>query len=245
MSKKICPGPKPGLRDGDARLFLRYRCGKLSGLNAGGKASVRREKKRTKVHVQSVTNSVAEGASCPSPQVADWPHSVSPIDPIGSDWSRRGVRPYAECRGASVVEDAGAGPIRPGLEPAADHDFRRLPPPRRGVRSQRTGQIALMQDEETLEFLRRVAPGCRLVTSVCTGSLVLGAAWLLAGYRATCHWSSIDQQSAARAGRRKSLGIQHTVSGRRAIMPEVTALLAGWFPACGSVRRRGGLQAPP
>ena len=55
------------------------------------------------------------------------------------------------------------------------------------------GQIALMQDEETLEFLRRVAPGCRLVTSVCTGSLVLGAAGLLAGYRATCHWSSIDQ----------------------------------------------------
>ncbi|WP_200845071.1 DJ-1/PfpI family protein [Roseomonas sp. 18066] len=55
------------------------------------------------------------------------------------------------------------------------------------------GQIALMEDDETLDFLRRVAPGCRLVTSVCTGSLVLGAAGLLAGYRATSHWSSIDQ----------------------------------------------------
>lgn len=55
------------------------------------------------------------------------------------------------------------------------------------------GQIELMEDEETLGFLRRVAPGCRLVTSVCTGSLVLGAAGLLAGYRATSHWSSIDQ----------------------------------------------------
>lgn len=57
------------------------------------------------------------------------------------------------------------------------------------------GQIALMEDDETLEFLRRIAPGCRLVTSVCTGSLVLGAAGLLSGYRATCHWSSLDQLS--------------------------------------------------
>jgi cyclohexyl-isocyanide hydratase len=55
------------------------------------------------------------------------------------------------------------------------------------------GQVALMDDAETLDFLRRVAPGCRLVTSVCTGSLVLGAAGLLRGYRATSHWSSIDQ----------------------------------------------------
>ncbi len=55
------------------------------------------------------------------------------------------------------------------------------------------GQIALMEDDETLHFLRRIAPGCRLVTSVCTGSLVLGAAGLLIGYQATCHWSSLDQ----------------------------------------------------
>ena len=55
------------------------------------------------------------------------------------------------------------------------------------------GQIELMDDEVTLEFLRRIAPACRLVTSVCTGSLVLAAAGLLEGYRATSHWSSIDQ----------------------------------------------------
>ena len=55
------------------------------------------------------------------------------------------------------------------------------------------GQIDLMDDDETLNFLRRIAPGCNLVTSVCTGSLVLAAAGLLDGYRATCHWSSIDQ----------------------------------------------------
>lgn len=57
------------------------------------------------------------------------------------------------------------------------------------------GQIDLMDDEETLDFLRRIAPTCKLVTSVCTGSLVLAAAGLLEGYKATSHWSSIDQLS--------------------------------------------------
>jgi cyclohexyl-isocyanide hydratase len=55
------------------------------------------------------------------------------------------------------------------------------------------GQVALMQDAEILDWLRRQAKTCRWVTSVCTGSLVLGAAGLLRGYRATSHWLSLDQ----------------------------------------------------
>jgi cyclohexyl-isocyanide hydratase len=55
------------------------------------------------------------------------------------------------------------------------------------------GQISLMEDKEVLSFLRRQASGARYVTSVCTGSLVLAAAGLLTGYRATCHWLSLDQ----------------------------------------------------
>lgn len=55
------------------------------------------------------------------------------------------------------------------------------------------GQIALMSDEETLSFLRQQAQHAQFITSVCTGSLVLGAAGLLHGYRATSHWSSRDQ----------------------------------------------------
>jgi cyclohexyl-isocyanide hydratase len=54
------------------------------------------------------------------------------------------------------------------------------------------GQVALMSDDETLSFLRRQAEGARYVTSVCTGSLVLGAAGLLQGHRATCHWMWLD-----------------------------------------------------
>jgi len=55
------------------------------------------------------------------------------------------------------------------------------------------GQVALMDDGEVLDFLRRQAAGARYVTSVCTGSLVLAAAGLLTGYRATCHWLSLPQ----------------------------------------------------
>ena len=54
------------------------------------------------------------------------------------------------------------------------------------------GVDALMEDEVALQFLRARAPGARYVTSVCTGALVLGAAGLLQGYRATTHWLSRD-----------------------------------------------------
>ena len=48
----------------------------------------------------------------------------------------------------------------------------------------------LLSDEETLAFLRAQAAGARYVTSVCTGALVLGAAGLIKGKRATTHWAS-------------------------------------------------------
>ncbi|MBR0796782.1 DJ-1/PfpI family protein [Bradyrhizobium jicamae] len=54
------------------------------------------------------------------------------------------------------------------------------------------GTDDMVGDEEMLAFLRNQAAGAKYVTSVCTGSLVLGAAGLLKGYRATTHWSAID-----------------------------------------------------
>jgi len=50
----------------------------------------------------------------------------------------------------------------------------------------------LLTDEETLSFIRHQAWGARYITSVCTGALVLGAAGLLQGKRATTHWMSHD-----------------------------------------------------
>ncbi len=54
------------------------------------------------------------------------------------------------------------------------------------------GQQDLMEDEVALEFLRRQARGAKYVTSVCPGSLVLAAAGLLKGKRATSHWAAIE-----------------------------------------------------
>jgi cyclohexyl-isocyanide hydratase len=54
------------------------------------------------------------------------------------------------------------------------------------------GQQDLMEDEMVLEFLRKQAAGAKYVTSVCTGSLVLGAAGLLKGKRATSHWAALE-----------------------------------------------------
>lgn len=50
------------------------------------------------------------------------------------------------------------------------------------------GVNAVLGDPEVLNFLRRAAEQARYVTSVCTGSLALGAAGLLMGRRAACHW---------------------------------------------------------
>jgi cyclohexyl-isocyanide hydratase len=52
------------------------------------------------------------------------------------------------------------------------------------------GMNPLLNDPETLAFIRAQANGARYVTSVCTGALVLGAAGLLIGKRATTHWMS-------------------------------------------------------
>jgi len=51
------------------------------------------------------------------------------------------------------------------------------------------GCSAAMADPEYLGSLRRLASRARYVTSVCTGSLLLGAAGLLHGRRAACHWA--------------------------------------------------------
>ena len=54
------------------------------------------------------------------------------------------------------------------------------------------GQQDLMEDEAALSFLRKQAAQAKYVTSVCTGSLVLAAAGLLKGKRATSHWAAVE-----------------------------------------------------
>jgi cyclohexyl-isocyanide hydratase len=54
------------------------------------------------------------------------------------------------------------------------------------------GINAHLEDERLLGFLRVRSERARYVTSVCSGALLLGAAGLLRGYRATTHWLSLD-----------------------------------------------------
>jgi transcriptional regulator GlxA family with amidase domain len=55
------------------------------------------------------------------------------------------------------------------------------------------GNRPLLEDDEVLEWLRRAHDGSTWTTSVCTGSLVLGAAGILDGKRATTHWAYLDR----------------------------------------------------
>lgn len=54
------------------------------------------------------------------------------------------------------------------------------------------GVADAMADDATLDFLQRRGEAAAYVTSVCTGSLLLGAAGLLRGYKATTHWRYMD-----------------------------------------------------
>ena len=55
------------------------------------------------------------------------------------------------------------------------------------------GQLPAMDDAALIGYLRRAGKAAKLITSVCTGSLLLAAAGLLTGKKATCHWLAHDQ----------------------------------------------------
>ena len=55
-----------------------------------------------------------------------------------------------------------------------------------------SGIVQAASDTATIDFLKRQGAAAHFVTSICTGALLLGAAGLLKGYRATTHWLSLD-----------------------------------------------------
>ncbi|MGH8991881.1 MAG: DJ-1/PfpI family protein [Acidimicrobiia bacterium] len=54
------------------------------------------------------------------------------------------------------------------------------------------GTMRALVDEELMAWVRRAAAGAELVTSVCTGALILATAGLLEGRKATTHWSYVN-----------------------------------------------------
>lgn len=54
------------------------------------------------------------------------------------------------------------------------------------------GTQHMMEDAEVLSFLAEKGKTAKYVTSVCTGALILGAAGLLKGYKATSYWNTVE-----------------------------------------------------
>ncbi len=55
------------------------------------------------------------------------------------------------------------------------------------------GQIEVMKDAKIINLLQQQSKTAKYITSVCTGSMILAAANLLQGYKATCHWAFREQ----------------------------------------------------
>ncbi|HSB60124.1 MAG TPA: DJ-1/PfpI family protein, partial [Vicinamibacteria bacterium] len=79
-----------------------------------------------------------------------------------------------------------------GLVVRPRHGFADAPPIDLLVVPGGFGTRPLLEDRETLDWIRRAAAGARQVASVCTGSLLLARAGLLEGRRATTHWAALD-----------------------------------------------------
>jgi transcriptional regulator GlxA family with amidase domain len=78
----------------------------------------------------------------------------------------------------------------------ADATFEEVPEPDVIVFPGGVGTRPLEHDERVLQWLRHAHAGSRYTTSVCTGSLVLGAAGLLMGLTATTHWACYRELAA-------------------------------------------------
>jgi transcriptional regulator GlxA family with amidase domain len=95
-----------------------------------------------------------------------------------------------------VFVGAEAGPLRADtgrLGLVADRVLADVPAPEIVVVPGGPGQTDLMEDETVLGWLRAVDATSTWTTSVCTGSLLIGAAGLLGGRRATSHWLALEQ----------------------------------------------------
>jgi transcriptional regulator GlxA family with amidase domain len=95
------------------------------------------------------------------------------------------VRTVAEAKGEVRTEDG-------SLALVADHSLEEVGEPDLLLVPGGRGTRALLHDEALLQWLRDVDRTTRWTTSVCTGSLLLGAAGLLDGKRATSNWLLLD-----------------------------------------------------
>jgi len=140
----------------------------------------------------------SEAADAPGPVPQDRPVRIAMIlypgmtalDLVGPQALLAGLAPgslYLVARSAgTVASDTGLSLVATHAFETCPHDLDVLFVPGGD------GTPDQMRDVALLAFLRAHAPHAAWVTSVCTGSLILGAAGLLEGYRATSHWCVRD-----------------------------------------------------
>ncbi len=88
-----------------------------------------------------------------------------------------------------------AGPVRTDtgfLGLSADYGIADVPEAEVLLLPGGPGDEAVRRNAELLDWVRRLHEGTRFTTSVCTGSLILGAAGVLKGLRATTHWTRLE-----------------------------------------------------
>ena len=114
---------------------------------------------------------------------------MTPLDAVGP------LEVIGRVPGADVkIVGKTAGPVRAGhLGLTADHAMADVTSPDILLIPGAADMSHITSDEEILDWVRAVDGATTWTTSVCTGALVLGAAGLLQGRRATTHWSAIKQ----------------------------------------------------
>jgi transcriptional regulator GlxA family with amidase domain len=116
-----------------------------------------------------------------------------------------------------------AGPKRTdtgALGITADRSLSELPDPDLLLIPGGKGNRPLLDDDEVLDWVRTAHQGTTWTTSVCTGSLVLGAAGILDGKRATTHWAYRDRLAGFGA---EAVAERYVIDGKVATAAGVSA----------------------